>query len=93
MSSKYTKQHFVTKFSAHPDDLWWSGSYRNPYNAHQQCAQAQCGMDAGVFTAEGRALSDLLGCSPADINDGKDIRYQEETPRARILAALNEVPE
>lgn len=84
---KFTKQYFIDKFSAIPDELWITGNFRDKKG--RCCAIGHCSIEG-----EGLALVDIFGVgSSSCINDGGDPRFQQPTPRARILAALEMVEE
>lgn len=97
----YDKAHFLAKLGAIPDSEWCMGEFEDHYGRH--CAGGHCG--AAEATAESQALYQLLGFLPKTrgsktamahlprINDGADPRYQQPTPRARILAALHDLPQ
>lgn len=99
----YDKAHFLAKFSATTDDQWCVGEFESADGRH--CAAGLCGarMNRNVqMVPEADALYNLFGQYPVDgespncylplINDGRDPRYQQPTPKARILAALNDLP-
>lgn len=83
--------HFIKKFEAIPDDLWTVDVYRASSGRH--CALGHCGESFTVgITDESRALENLfsdLNVPVSSVNDGKDSRFQQPTPKQRILAALN----
>lgn len=96
----YDKQYFIAKFSAIPDDQWCEDVLTD---RQRHCALGHCGVthlsDEGVgLTDEAAALEGLLPWTKGEssatgaINDGKHPLYQQETPKARILAALNDLP-
>ncbi len=94
----YDKSHFIKKFSAIPDERWidcglfhWNG---------KSCALGHCGMNYESFFCqenypEAHALVNLLRNigNPTCINDGKCFNYNQSTPKARILAALADLPD
>lgn len=82
----YDRNHFITRFTAIPDERWRIGDRWSPHPDVPHCALGHCSYD------EGAALVNLLACSVALINDGLDPRYQQPTPRARVLAALRDLP-
>lgn len=101
---QYTKEYFIAKFEAIPDERWTTGRYINPVG-DCCCALGHCGYRTGELpTDEGLALNNLLrhhlnedqrdwGVSAAPrINDGEHLSYQQPTPKARILAALRDLP-
>lgn len=100
MSNKFTRDYFIAKFEAIPDAQWHVGHYRDPQNPARRCALGHCrnSKEGAAFsfeesTDEEMALHGLLaGSGPAVVNDGKVSRYQQPTPKARILAALRDLP-
>ncbi len=89
----YDKAHFIAKFEAIHEDFWCAGRFEDDDGA--KCARGHCG--ATVFrmhTPENDALYDLFPgiLSPQFINDGLDKRYQQPTPKQRVLAALRDLP-
>lgn len=101
MNTVYDVSYFIKKFSAIPDDKWFTGDYSNR-TGDKFCALGHCGMHDGCFdkTEESSSLNELftgfkitektacgLPAVPA-INDGNAIEYQQPTPKQRILAAL-----
>lgn len=74
-------------------------------DATQFCALGLCGFkETGEETTEGIALIDLFvnkmphnnnpyyrGQFVTDVNDNKNSKYPQSTPKARILAALNDI--
>jgi len=90
---EYTVDYFIQKFEAIPDEKWTIKEFTNAIG--QCCALGHCGRRIGSPTAEGEALYQLFHENemdgPAHINDGYSIEYQQPTPKARILAALNDI--
>lgn len=90
--SKYTVKHFIEFFSAIPDEKWTVGS-----GLGDGCG---CALDHAYSTTEqGQALVRLFenkGLLVSQVNDHGDggghgefqFRFQQATPKARILAAL-----
>ena len=103
MSTKYDRDYFIRKFEAIPDELWMTESYTDGTRC---CAYGHCGRrsakhpcDDDPHTPESRALSVLFEAAGitflrvAPINDGYCLEYQQHTPKARILAALRDLPD
>ncbi len=88
MSTPYTPAYFIAKFEAIPDELWCVNHYAGPGGSH--CAIGHC---EGIHSAEADALRGLLPTPAAGINDGNSSKYQQPTPKARILAALRDLPQ
>jgi hypothetical protein len=101
MSTTYDKAYFIAKFSAIPDELWGEGSYGNMSDG-PACAMGHCMRldDLDGAAEHTRKLAALFpqaneyisGSRVIEINDGSDPRYQQPTPKARILAALADLP-
>lgn len=91
---EYTIEYFIAKFEAIPEKDWTTKDY---VNEGKSCALGHCGvrehLDTGwpVTTDEGEELNELLCAKVPEINDGEDTRYQQATPKERILAALRDV--
>lgn len=94
---EYTVDFFIAKFEQIPEDNW---GIKDLSRGNKKCAYGQCGIDANLDNAtnEGFALSALfmhehpmfcfyLSWLPVQINDGTDSRYNQPTPKQRILAA------
>lgn len=92
----YTKQYFIEKFSNIPDEMWTEGMYADKEG--RRCALGWCGM-TGHFqsqTEESAELNKVFGKIRGitwQISDGHDPRFQQPTPKARILAALESIEE
>ena len=93
----YDKAFFIAKFEAIPDDQWCSGSGLGDNG--ERCALTHCSV-AGAQSVMGAALADLFPDTSdgglltiAAINDGLYPRYKQATPKARVLAALRDLPE
>lgn len=81
----FTAQYFIDKFSAIPDEEWCTRQYTDSNGRH--CAVGHC-----VNADERTGLGLLFDGTPIPmINDGEEPRYPQETPRARILAALHDI--
>jgi hypothetical protein len=92
--SKFTVDYFITKFEAIPEEKWCSGHHEDDIGRH--CAAGHCGERDDIHTDESQALCDLIPYRPfwggvAQINDGLNDRYQQPTPKQRILAALRDI--
>lgn len=101
----YDKAYFIAKFEAIPEERWTTGVCRSGQHC---CSLGHCGETSlhimlAEYGAEARALIALFPPSPdgslfgadggvVEINDGWDLRYTQPTPRARILAALRDLP-
>jgi hypothetical protein len=86
--------YFRNKFKDIPDEQWTVGSFTDEFKENAFCALGHCGARKTMNdTDESRALNRLIWTKTlsgiADINDGKDKRFKQDTPKARILAALD----
>ena len=95
---KYTVEHFIKKFSAIDDWNWLTGMFSN-YELSRHCALGHCrnnfidynGRIVSESTPESTALVGLLP-DIVLINDRPFFeKYSQETPKARVLAALNDL--
>lgn len=87
---KYTRDYFIAKFEAIPEEKWCKYLLDDTRGRH--CALGHCGWgwdSRHADRAEGAALIEIL-VLPAEINNGSDPRYQQPTPKQRILAALRD---
>ena len=94
---KYDIDYFINKFEAIPDENW---GINNFVLGNKCCAYGHCGV---VFntgeTLESKALEEINKLLPnygflghfTRINDGLNHDYKQETPKTRILAALNDI--
>lgn len=94
METTFTVDYFINKFQAIPEEQWTTEKFSNDLGQH--CALGFCGWSQTKDELqEGRALIDLcwnyLDSSIAWINDGLEDKYQESTPKSRVLAALNDI--
>ncbi len=93
MTQKYDVDYFLNKFAAIDEEYWCEYEFRK---GEQRCVLGWCGMNTERDwrpTPEARALIDILGQWPANINNGDNLRYQQAHPRARIINALCDVKE
>lgn len=88
--------YFIDKFTTIPDSEWCIGWFSDKEGRH--CAYGHCGVEVGNSTDESRALDRLFRKSDlalydiiAEINDGRREEYHQSTPKARILAALEDI--
>jgi len=92
----YNVDYFINKFEAIPENEWHTGHYSN-YDNTAHCALGHCG--EGIHkTKESKHLSILIRTNLDDrhfavpnINDGENEKYQQPTPKQRILAALYDI--
>lgn len=98
MSAKYDKAYFIAKFEAIPEGLWSTEDFLGEDNS--KCAYGHCGVSDDCSTKEGDALEWLFrrglnvdyASIVSEINDGSHEKYQQPTPKQRILAALRDLP-
>jgi hypothetical protein len=95
----YTVDYFIAKFESIPEDKWLESDL---YVNGRSCALGHCGhrINAETVNEETSALVSLFikifrnPHTPGvfepvwGVNDGFDNRYQQSTPKQRILAAL-----
>lgn len=93
--SKFTKEYFIEKFEAIPEENWITGKLVHPTKPGCHCALGHCGVREDNFgswveTQESKALNKILGREAWYINDALSDR-KNHTPKARILSALKDV--
>ncbi len=84
-------QYFINKFTAITEDRWTIKTFSDRLG--RCCAMGHCG---GPSTDEAEWLEyrfRQLGLTVFQVNDGSDPRYQQPTPKQRILAALRDAKE
>ncbi len=103
MTTTYDVNHYIEKFKAIPDDKWYDGGdYFNPKNNDCRCAlgwllerdEKTGGWTDGGYLSEFHQLNVIFannGMNVHFINDGKNKRYNQDHPKRRILAALNDI--
>lgn len=89
--TKYTVDYFIAKFTAIPDEKWCVEKYES--KSGERCALGHCGRRPLKGSEEAKALGELFwdrenGLEVPSVNDGRDDRFPQPTPKARILAAL-----
>jgi len=104
METEFTKEYFIKKFEAIPEDKWCVGELTAPNDKDCYCALGHCGvLETSSLNPEARGLKNLLWNlrekidfipSPEagivyQINDNE--KQFGSTPRERILNALNMV--
>lgn len=104
--TNYDIDYFLAKFEAIPDRQWtrsqyadgWGGFCALGHCGERVITSTDGSMNSAIlYTEEADALkklfSDSLGiyCGPHYVNDGKIEKYQQETPKQRILAALRDI--
>lgn len=94
MSAIYDRDYFIAKFEAIPEEKWCCGQSNGPAGTH--CALGWCDVETPDET--GPEWSGLITlCLHGDllielVNDGGCERYDQPTPKARVLAALRDLP-
>lgn len=96
-NTTYTVDFFIKKFEAIPEERWCGDGAIHKWQSDQHCAFGHCGAQ-GAACEEGNALHNLvldnlknIFNGVAGINDGQVQRYQQPTPKQRILAALYDI--
>lgn len=105
--SQFTKEYFIDKFSAIPEDKWTTGELTEDHDPDCHCVLGHCGVtesegDDYVHTKESSALCGILSKIDTDtrptevvyrINDGigDEKRKLGKSPKERILKALSMV--
>ena len=84
----YDAAYFIAKFEGIPEERWCTNVFRS--HGGRRCALGHCQESRTGRTDESIALANLL-TDTAEINDGKDPRYQQPTPKQRVLAALKDL--
>ncbi len=100
---EYNVDYFIKKFEEIPEEKWTTHVQQNDRGqrcavGHCAPSNATCNMlgsNGGAVVEEGRALINIIGIlrpnssnKVAPINNGDDERYNQPTPKQRILAAL-----
>ncbi len=91
---RHQVKFFIQKFEAIPEEQWCVNHASLGVNQH--CALGHAGLREGGFgvahvTPECTVLSNLFKREPHGIpyiNDGNNKKYQQRTPKQRVLAAL-----
>lgn len=93
----YNVQYFIDKFEKIKTKKWTTGRYSSMFGL-SHCALGHCGMgdkvDGFDTYPEVFHLAKIFANSKLNIisvNDGDCPRYQQPTPKQRILAALNDI--
>jgi hypothetical protein len=89
MNTIYDVDYFLSKFSNIDENDWIVGSYIDSKTT-KKCALGHCGETMAHCTNESESLLKILPEVDV-INDGRASRYQQPTPKLRILAALQHV--
>jgi hypothetical protein len=89
----YDVEYFINKFQSIPEDKWTTRNYTED---DKHCALGHCGVGSiRGENPEAEALIEFFDLlSPGTIvyiNDGLYTKYQQPTPKQRILAALYDI--
>lgn len=94
----YDINHFINKFTAIDDDQWCVG--KNVDSDGRRCALGWCMMNligkpfqlfiGNEYINLNYLAHTHLNTDMSMINDGKDKRYKQSHPKARVLAALKD---
>lgn len=91
-TDKYDANYFIQKFSLISEDQWTESGYMD---GERRCALGHCGEeDSNDPTTESEKLDSLFSkydLRVSLVNDGMCSRYNQESPKARILAALHDI--
>lgn len=100
----YDSQYFIDKFSAIPEEKWCIRAIQRFENGiEQRCAMGWCfskNINPNKISEEDiRSQENLqmdrffhrINASRVDINNGDDPRYQQPTPKQRVLAAFADI--
>lgn len=88
---EYTVDYFIKKFNKTHHSQWCTNILHNAKRT-KFCVVGHCGESIDNFgTTESYSIMAVLGNKATDINDGRIDKYQQKTPRSRILAALRDV--
>lgn len=94
MIQEFTVDYFIKKFEAIPEDKWLDdGDYSNAYGT-KFCAFGHCGRLTDQWNDEAAALQKIIksaGLHVISLNDKGGGKYNQPTPKKRILAALYDI--
>jgi hypothetical protein len=94
---KYDSNYFINKFKHIPEHRWMTGNYGTGEDiSAPHCALGHCGArlrpsDDPEAEVLSKLFLDNLSQSVAFVNDNCYGRYDQSTPKARILAALQDI--
>jgi len=98
----YNKEYFINKFKTIPEEQWctgWYFSFDKKTGQLQHCALGHCNASAKGSSSEAEALQRLflrhLRVGVEYVNDNPLSgyhNYRQATPKARVLAALEDIP-
>lgn len=94
---EYTVDYFINKFEGIPEKEWCGNGCIHDTRTGQHCAYGHCDND-GAKSDMGKALTQVFinagfpqDSTVANINDGAHEKYQQASPKQRILAALYDI--
>jgi hypothetical protein len=92
-ATEYTVDYFIAKFKAIPEEKWCVEAYKD--DSGRCCALGHCmAEDTPEVEASFESIYGLftrIFAGPTTVNDGRDPRYPQPTPKQRILAALRDI--
>jgi len=89
METIYTVEYFIEKFEKIPESMWVTNGLGSP--GGPRCALGHCLRDHEMVNDESAEFVGALLIGAVAINNGGDPRYQQPTPKQRILAALYDI--
>lgn len=90
-NNKYTIDYFINLASSIPDEKWFIGDYMDTNDHSKKCWMGHINYKNGEYDSFTRIALIHNTARPSDINDGKSNIYNQETPKLRILAYLNDI--
>lgn len=78
--------YFINKFEAIPEDKWCCHKLTGEGDTH--CVLGHCSADEQFALYK---LCTAFEMSPVSVNDGRVARFNQPTPKARILAAMRDM--
>lgn len=92
-TEKYTIDWFIEFFSQIPEELWCEHYFQDGQLNGKDicCARGHLGVRYGSKVEADEKLNELTNSQIASINNGYHLQYQQPNPRARVLAALNDI--
>lgn len=85
-------ESFIELFTPIPEEMWCTEKFMDDHG--RCCAEGHCGSTNNNTSELGTKLCLLFFyCNETlwQVNDGTDSRYQQPTPKQRVLAALNDI--
>lgn len=97
VAAKYMVDYYIKKFKAIPAKHYTTSNFTSPLDPKKHCALGHCGVTCfydAYNTPEAVNLRDLfkiIRASVISVNDGESAAFTQKSPKARILAALNQI--